>query len=113
LTGDRYGNDGKAFIYDGQNDYTEVKNNKSLCPSFYTISAWVYPKGFYLNSQDDANYIIGKGNDFNNGHYSLHYNSVSKKARASIGIGSGGAYVNSLSDMSVNVGPPENSTTDK
>jgi hypothetical protein len=102
LTTDRFGNDNSAYSFDGVNDYIVVNNNSSLCPSVYSISAWVKPVGYYLNGQDDANYILGKGTDFNQGHYSLHYKSISRKSRASIGIGSSGLYVDSNSNVNQN-----------
>jgi hypothetical protein len=102
LTTDRFGNNNSAYNFDGINDYILVNNNASLSPIVYSISAWVKPNGYYINGQDDANYIVGKGSDFNDGHYSLHYKSISRKARASIGIGSSGLYVDSNADINLN-----------
>ncbi|WP_353167618.1 LamG-like jellyroll fold domain-containing protein [Flavobacterium sp.] len=102
LTTDRFGNLNNAYSFDGINDYILVNNNTSLCPIVYSISAWVKSNGYYINGQDDANYIVGKGTDFNVGHYSLHYKSISLKARASIGIGSSGLYVASNSNINLN-----------
>jgi hypothetical protein len=102
LTADRFGNAGKAYGFDGINDFIEVNNSPTLSPTLISISLWVNPAGYYLNGVDDANYIVGKGPDFNQGHYSLHYKTISKKARPSLGPGSSGLYVNSNSDITVN-----------
>ena len=102
LTSNKSGNEGNAYFFDGQDDYIEVLNNSTLNPNVYTLSAWINPKQFSSNQQDEANYIIGKGNDFNSGHYSLHYKSSSLKARASIGEGSNGLFVNSTSNINLN-----------
>jgi len=99
LTSDRFGNGNKAYSYDGVNDFIEVQNNSSLNPTYYTISAWVNPSGFYLNNQDDANYIVGKGNDYNQGNFSLLYKSLNRKAYGAIGVFN---FVNSTS--SINTG---------
>ncbi len=99
LTTDRFGVSGKAYSFNGVSSFIEVNNDSSLCLPIYSISAWVKPNGYYLSGTDDANYILGKGNDFNDGHYSLHYKTISQKARASIGVGSSGLYVNSTSDI--------------
>lgn len=102
LTTDRFGNSNGAYSFDGVNDYILVNNNASLCPIVYSISAWVKPNGYYINGQDEANYILGKGVDFNVGHYSLHYNSFNRKARASINTVSNGLYVDSNSNINLN-----------
>jgi len=99
LTSDRSGNGNNAYSYDGVNDFIEVQNNSSLNPTNYTVSAWVNPSGFYLNNQDDANYIVGKGNDYNQGNYSLLYKSLNRKAYGAIGVFN---FVNTTS--SINTG---------
>ena len=95
LTTDRFGNSNSAYDYDGINDYIVVNNSPSLNPVQHSISCWVYSEGYYLNGQDDANYVVGKGLDFNPGNYSIHYKTNSLKARASLGNSGNNIFIDS------------------
>ena len=90
LTSDRFGNTGKAYNYDGTNDYTEINNNNLysfMLNNSYTVSFWVnininsntiqsfigqgdgdgqYQNRFwrsYLNNSQITNHIRGNGSD--------------------------------------------------
>ena len=99
LSADRFGNSNQAYNLNGVSDYIIIQNNSSLNVTLWSISAWVNPNGY---NTGNANYIVGKGDDSNQGHYSLHFKSVSKKARPSSGFGSTGLYTDSYSNININ-----------
>ncbi len=106
LTSDRFGNAGKAYSFDGVNDFIEVTNNSSLSVTVWSISAWVNPSGYYLGNVNgnvsDGNVVVGKGTDFNSGFYSLSYKSLSQKARGSFGIGNLPNFVDNTTSITSN-----------
>ncbi|WP_169400732.1 LamG-like jellyroll fold domain-containing protein [Desulfobacter curvatus] len=58
LTADRYGVSGKAYYFDGVDDYIEVMNNDYFSTPVFTIAAWVYSNKDWYNSS----YIVSKNN---------------------------------------------------
>ena len=58
LTSDRYGVSGKAYYFDGINDYIEVMDSDYFSTPVFTIAAWVYSNKDWYNSS----YIVGKNN---------------------------------------------------
>jgi hypothetical protein len=83
LASDRFGNSGKAYGFDGINDWININNSNSLNPpSQITISAWV--KTMEYNSSN-ASMILNKGWDQGPGHYDLLLFSSNKKSRFVIG----------------------------
>ena len=68
LTTDRFGNEGKAYSFDGSGDYIKVKNSTSLEPTQgLTISAWVKAD---LSSQC---WIVRKSNASDAGYFLARY----------------------------------------
>ena len=101
LTSDRFGNANGAYIFNGVSNYIVVPNSTIFNNTTWSISAWVNPNGYY-DGIEKANFMVSKGTDFNIGHYNLHFRSITKKARASIGIGTSTTqYVDNLSDINL------------
>lgn len=74
LTNDRFGNANSAYSFNGTvSSYIQVANSTSLqLSNSYTLSAWVKPNAFFTGA-NQANFIIGKGNQGSEGHYNLQY----------------------------------------
>ena len=58
LTADRYGVPGKAYYFDGIDDYIEVMDNDYFSTPVFTIAAWVYSNKDWYN----PSYIVSKNN---------------------------------------------------
>ncbi len=74
LTTDRFGNEGKAYSFDGVNDYLEVQHNNNLNVLPITILAWFQTESPQMNKMLVTKYACQSQNG-----YSLHlsYNSPS------------------------------------
>ncbi len=99
LTTDRNGSANEAYSFDGVDDFIRVVNNSNLQLSNWSISTWIKPNAF---NASDANYIVGKGDDFDQGNYSVHFKSISQKARTSAtGVGPSSLYIDSQTNLNL------------
>lgn len=55
-TADRFGNPGKAYSFNGANNYIEIPHNQSLVPNQFSIQVWVKNNG----SDEQYKHIVSK-----------------------------------------------------
>jgi hypothetical protein len=92
LTSDRFGNPGKAYYFDGINDYIQVQNNFSLnFQNSITINFWMQPAEFFEREA----YPISHGNWENRWKISI----TNKKIRWTIKTTSGIKDLDSESEL--------------
>jgi hypothetical protein len=73
LTTNKFNQMNKAYNFNGNSNYIQIPNDSSLQPtSALTVSALIFPKGFYFG-WCQGNSIIGKGGDGDIGFYGLGY----------------------------------------
>jgi hypothetical protein len=84
LTTDRFGNTGKAYKFNGQNNNIVVQNSTTLNPTSITICAWI-------NAERNDGLIIQKGNPTNATEisYRLVYEDVNTQLGLATGWGVG------------------------
>jgi hypothetical protein len=80
LTTDRFGNAGKAYSFDGVNDWIQVQNNSNLnLGSEFTLSVWINSNPGYGSGTpwNDHNHIISRwgGGGLNAATYQMNINS--------------------------------------
>ncbi len=56
-TSDRFGNPNAAYLFDGVDDYIRIADSPYFDEPEYTITAWIYSKQDFYNSQ----YVVSKG----------------------------------------------------
>ncbi|MFY8133230.1 MAG: LamG domain-containing protein, partial [Bacteroidia bacterium] len=69
LAADRFGNTGKAYSFDGVDDFIVVPHDNSLNLTSFSLSTWV----FFTNQLNDFNEIITKGGDLDENYEILIY----------------------------------------
>lgn len=90
LTTDRFGNPNSAYQFPGQPfNYISVPDNETLHCSTFTLNAWIYSDTGNYGSA--GGFLINKGRDINNGHYSLRAHGVVAQNDYS---GNNGAFMN-------------------
>ncbi len=70
LTTDRFGNENKAFSFNGIDNFIEIQDNSLLRPQQITISAFILPL-----SENEMSIVSKSGNDASNEMYHLCINS--------------------------------------
>lgn len=75
-TADRFGKPNNAYLFNGSDNYMQIKNHASLNPSLISLVAVFKTNDFY-RGLCHANQLVGKGTtDVGNGGYGIRYHDV-------------------------------------
>jgi hypothetical protein len=77
LTTDRFGVAGKAFHFNGINNYIRIPNSASLnFSNQVTLSVWIKPTGFYYNTCHASSILLKGTADYFPGNYALRFDDA-------------------------------------
>jgi hypothetical protein len=97
LTGDRFGRQNSAFLFNGtSDDYIDLGTWNPITSNNYTLSAWIKVDDPSTNSFDGwyCGYILAKGNDNQQNSYGIEIGSTLQYSDGSIGNTTVGSMTN-------------------